>query len=150
MIFIVIGIIILIVSFVIALFSLLREQAKFEHEVGDDQQEKPREKVIDKPYVNGFSQDADTVLATQNLHNDLVKDQKQREELFFWDKPQNRQPNFSQEDSESQIARIQQELERKIEENKSKAKGSQSIDVNPKKLTGEISIADLKKDLGEG
>lgn len=150
MIFVVIGIIILIVSFAVALFSLLREQAKFEHKIGADQRGEPKEKVIDKPYVNGFSHDADTVLATQNLHTDLVKEEEQREEHFFWEKPQDRQPNFSQKDSESQIAIIQQELERKIEENKSKAKDSQSFEVDSKKLTGEISIADLKKELGEG
>lgn len=140
MIFVLIGIIILVVSFIVALVSLIREQAKFEHQALDlDQDKESVEKVDEEPQVNGVSQDSDVVLATGKLHYDLIKEQRITQEQFFWEKPEYKNANLQDQDSE--IESIRREIERKIEENKSKENT---------KLSGEVSIADLKKDLSEG
>ena|SRR3989344_7374134 len=143
MIFVILGITILLVSFVVALVSLIREQAKFAKEVKFEQEVKEESNEVNN-YTNGKNHDSDVIL--QRLKGDFEKDE--RRERFIWEEPEVSEGRTTFDDSE--IARIREELERVKMENKYQESKVESHDDSDKKLSGEISLTKLREELGKG
>ena len=145
MIFVILGITILLVSFVVALVSLIREQAKFEKEVKFEQEVKEESNEVNN-YTNGKNHDSDVILETQRIKGDFEKDE--RRERFIWEEPEVSEGRTTFDDSE--IARIREELERVKMENKYQESKVEPHDDSDKKLSGEISLTKLREELGKG
>ena len=143
MIFVILGITILLVSFVVALVSLIREQAKFAKEVKFEQEVKEESNEVNN-YTNGKNHDSDVIL--QRLKGDFEKDQSR--ERFIWEEPEVSEGRTTFDDSE--IARIRGELERVKMENKYQESKVEPHDDSDKKLSGEISLTKLREELGKG
>ena len=143
MIFVILGITILLVSFVVALVSLIREQAKFAKEVKFEQEVKEESNEVNN-YTNGKNHDSDVIL--QRLKGDFEKDE--RRERFIWEEPEVSEGRTTFDDSE--IARIREELERVKMENKYQESKVEPHDDSDKKLSGEISLTKLREELGKG
>lgn len=138
MIFVIIGIVILVISFIIALASLTREQKKLDYKTQDS-----------KPagFKDSKAEEQDS-LQDSTLTKTLEADETRASGSFPWEegygKDQKNQPN----EGEETIEKIQAELAARISANKpdlsveSKQTGSDSIRNN---LSGEISIEDLKR-----
>ena len=162
MIFILLAIIILVVSFVIAFVSLVREQSKFEREI-DFQKEgeiehKPhgkiqahlQEKESQPAVVAGIqSPAANGELPNKPIRGEAPQDLQEppheaadAEEPFPWLRGQQRDPDLPQDSEEKRtIDQIRLEIVKKVEENQSKRSEDESEFASDGRLSGEFSLA---------
>ena len=160
MIFILLAIIILVVSFVIAFVSLVREQSRFEREV--DFQEKGEIAQVPQGKVQAHLQEEESQpaavpgilspVANGEVSNKPMREAQQDsqepyeaariEEPFPWLRGQQQEPNLPQDSEEKRtIDQIRLEIVKKVEENHSKRSEDESEYASDGRLSGEFSLA---------
>ena len=164
MIFILLAIIILVVSFVIAFVSLVREQSKFEREIdfqkeGDIEhisqgkiQEHLQEKESQPAVVPGIQSSA----ANGESLNKPIREMPQylqepyeaadAEEPFPWLRGQQEEPDLPQDpEAKRTIDQIRLEIAKKVEENQFKQSQDETEYASEGRLRGEFSLAKHRK-----
>lgn len=172
MIFVILGFIILVVSFVFALISLIREQSTHERSVAfhkpegelEQEQDQPaRQKIEDvaeadeRVLTNGKASDGDVVGAVQNLQGGATSGTAAATEPFPWETSAPADQVALDDEGQRTVEEIRKELakinfereNRKLEEKTIEDNREEELTSNSN-LSGEVSISDLVKGSSEG
>lgn len=162
MIFILLAIIILVVSFVLAFVSLVREQSKFERET--DFQKEGEIAQMPKAEVQIHEEESQPVVVSgvQNpavdgevpykLKREVIQDLQQPygvariEDPLPWLKGRQQEPDLPQDSEEKRtIDLIRQEIAKKVEENKIKQSQDETEYASDGRLRGEFSLTEHRE-----
>lgn len=149
MIFIIAAVLTLIISFVVALNSLIREQNK---QMGSGGKGQPPEPAVGDMPVLQVSQPVAQTLDTQMVQNKLPsekavdKDTNLSKEPFFWELEQQGQDEIEEAES---IEKVQQQLaayksQKQRQDNRQGEENFVKDKAVKNKLSGEFSLSDLK------
>ncbi|OGE08872.1 hypothetical protein A3C32_02250 [Candidatus Daviesbacteria bacterium RIFCSPHIGHO2_02_FULL_41_14] len=165
MIFILLAIIILVVSFVIAFVSLVREQSKFEREIDFQEEEEtehtpqgkiqahlqekePQPDVV--PGIQSYVTSGELLnKPTREIPQDLKGSYRasDAEELFPWLSAQQQEPDLPQDlKAKRMIDEIKQEIAKKVEENQFKQSQDETEYASEERLRGEFSLAEHREE----
>ena len=163
MIFVILGIIILVVSFVFALVSLIREQSynerKIPFEKPEDGQKGPQiaqnqqgeaETRNEKFLANEKSTDDGMARAVKNIA-DKPQVTHQTDEPFPWEVSRAADEQSTTAESQKTLDQIREELAKITYEKKNQEKEEEEDElVSRGNLSGEVSISDLRRGSSEG
>src|SRR3990167_5430598 len=144
MIFVIVAILILIVSFIIALASLMREQSKQVSSSGSKSLETTPSQIADLPNVQARLSSAEESLP------DVTGDQGFGREPFLWEQGQEQEQEAGQDQAgEQSIAEAERKLEAyKLQKQQKVASGNEDTSTKQagkdQNLSGEFLLSDLK------